>query len=172
MSTPIHCPECAKMRGGVAIPRHCPHRRIKVGEVEATALVFKGQCDDHRYVLTLNDSSDPFVELLRNSFGYSQTKTTSSHSQIDGYGKHFYGVYVADCFDPPIAIIRADNESEAIEWFVDEFDWSHLSDEDLKDYGEDSEAVSYNDSGKPYLNENINLFELTLLTIEVNRADK
>jgi hypothetical protein len=48
---------------------------------------------------------------------------------LDGYGKHFYMCYVEDCFDPPIAVIRADDENEAVDIFVDTFSYARVTSE-------------------------------------------
>jgi hypothetical protein len=93
----------------------------------------------------------------------------------------FWLLCVQDCFDPPIAIVRASHADEALEIFVDELDWAHISDEDLKDYEdtdsyvdgkplvyrEFSENVNWNNSGQAYDSEGIYMCQVKLHSIEV-----
>lgn len=84
---------------------------------------------------------------------------------IDSEEQKFFLFCVTDCYDPQIAIVCADKMEEAYEWFVDELDWSHISEPDLKDY--DEESLSYNSNGTPYDSEQIHGFEVKLIGVEV-----
>lgn len=81
----------------------------------------------------------------------------------------YYAVWVDDCFDPPIAVVRAKDEGEAEEMFLDALDWSHITAPlDLADY--DADALHYTSSGIPCDTEGVRIREVSLARIE--RATK
>jgi len=51
------------------------------------------------------------------------------YAEFDGYGENFYLCFVSDCFDPPMCIVRADNEAEAVDIFVDNFAYARVTQE-------------------------------------------
>ena len=67
----------------------------------------------------------------------------------DSTKPNFYLVCLSDCYDPPMAAIRADNESDAEEEFVDQLPWSHIP-EDMHEEMQDSDEVGYGPSGQMY----------------------
>lgn len=65
----------------------------------------------------------------------------------------YWLVCVADCFDPPLTIVSAGSEQDALDAFIDETTWAHITPDDLADYHEDS--ISYGPRGQPYDGESI-----------------
>lgn len=51
------------------------------------------------------------------------------YAQFDVYGDYFYLCYVANCFDPLMCIVRADDEREAVDMFVDTFEYARVTQE-------------------------------------------
>jgi len=63
------------------------------------------------------------------------------YAELDGYGSRFFLCYVADCFDPPMCIVRADNEIEAVDIFVDAFEYARVTQENYGTPEEFEEAI-------------------------------
>jgi len=80
-------------------------------------------------------------------------------------GDKWFVVAVADCFDPPVAIVRATDEYTAEEYFIDELMWAHVDETDLKDYDEDS--LRYNSSGIPCDVSQVNIHRVYLRYMEM-----
>ena len=153
---------------------------LTIGEIKAQAAVFVSPlCETHFYVCGRDDLHFvAFNERYGNSPYSSEAqfkRATALH--FDDSTERFFMVYVADCFDPPIAIVRAEDESEALEIFVDELEWAHIDETDLRDFlkpeaerveGESEyvEWVSWNSSGKPYDTEQIEIRQIRLHTVE------
>ncbi len=138
---------------------------IAIGDVSARAAHFVALNGNpnHRYIV-FADKPD-FVAFLQT---YNDGKWESKQAtgvNLDSSDKRFFMVAVSDCYDPPIAIIRADNECEAEGWFADELTWAHISEPDLADY--DDESMSYNSSGVPYETDNIVIWEVRMTHIEL-----
>lgn len=102
--------------------------KIEIESIEVVSAVFQRIHDDskHRYVIGAIESN-------------CETKHCD-YAGLDGYGKRWFACLIADCFDPPMAIVRADNEGEAIDIFVDAFEYARLTDEQVKDIEKDSEG--------------------------------
>ena len=84
---------------------------------------------------------------------------------LEGAGARFFLVYVEDCFDPPVAIVRADNEQDAEEWFVQELPWARLSEGRLKDLHEDDVGIGPN--GELYDQGAVRIHEVRLAHIDL-----
>lgn len=93
---------------------------IDLGEVKVHSVVFKTLYrDDCQYIVTSES------EKFREQFGYVQVKQCDG-ANFDGWGKYWYAVYISDCFDPPVVIVRADDESEAIDVAVDAYPYMQM----------------------------------------------
>lgn len=82
----------------------------------------------------------------------------------DNIYNRFFLCFVADCFDPPLAIVRAEHAQDAIEYFVEECDWSHI-DPDMMPREElesaiESGAYGIGPSGEIYDQEQLMVREL------------
>ncbi len=116
---------------------------ITLPDVEATAVVFSGFSRGRTYVVTA-DQIDTLAFWAK--YGQDAQQISAKSAYLSDYGKRFFAFYVADCFDPPIAIIRADSWESGYEIFCDEFsDWMKIDDSDLLDY---VECDSCQDKGK------------------------
>lgn len=133
--------------------------------IRSASFVWKEDKDNlHRLIVGIDDMD--YLDFLRR---YNSTNVQHKRCKginLDGSEKLFFAVYVEDCFDPPIAVVRASGASEAEERFADELDWAHISDVDLKDYEEEPSSLSWNSDGKPYDTSGIMIRELRLLCIE------
>jgi hypothetical protein len=75
------------------------------------------------------------LDAFRQRYGDNAKRATGV--ALNECGARFYLMYVEDCFDPCLAIVRADNESEAVETFLDALDWCDIDAPDLADYTEE-----------------------------------
>lgn len=133
---------------------------IDVGEVLARELVFTRPNSNHRYLLQV-----PGVDYLEtlNRFPQYDVKRTSAYYIEDTDGD-WYACYNVDCFDPPMAIVRARSFEQAYETFCDEWsDWLKVNDADAGDYPEDDRE--YSSSGVHIDTSGVQLYPLTLIAI-------
>lgn len=87
--------------------------------------------------------------------------------------ERFFVVYCADCFDPPMAVVQAENESDAEEWFVSELPWSHYS--PVESYFTEAElnkalddgTAGIGPSGEVYDSQAVQMFEVFLVHVEL-----
>jgi hypothetical protein len=102
---------------------------------------------------------------------YGSVAKHATGVNLDGSEERFFLVWVADCMDPPLAVVRADDASDAQEWFVEELTWADISEMDLEDYygedGELSEFCYWTGRGKWANTEQIEMREIHLLRVEV-----
>ncbi len=82
---------------------------------------------------------------------------------LDGDGD-FFLVYVDDCFDPPLCIVRADHAQDAEALFASETDYALIEEPDLEDF--DEENISLDDNGRPYDSESIMIREVRLIRVD------
>lgn len=165
---------------------------ITVGEIEAVTLIFA--YGDTRYVVRAEPMD--YSEFRRHYAGDDKdglhwqqaTGLNMNESWSTRTATGFYGIAVADCYDPPVAIVRASGPEEAVDVFADELPWAHISDVDLEDYREPidelaenvakqngetdgpedyADNVSFNSNGVAYDNENIHVWEVRLIRIEM-----
>ncbi len=111
-----------------------------VNNIECKALHFTIG-SDHRYIVHKGETDwDKFRKL----FGWGCARPATGLN-IDGDGE-WYAVYVEDCFDPPVAIIRAETWEDVEEIFLAELDWADVDAEDFLEEGEglqNGKVVSY-----------------------------
>lgn len=137
-------------------------KTFDMGDVIATAAVFTfGPDSNSKSLLIVTREPMTHAERL-DRFGHDAKGCVGVH--LDDSGSKFYAIWVEDCFDPPIAIVRADHEQDALDTFVDKLDWAHVSEPDLADYTEDQ--LSYGPNGQPYDGESIGMLEVKLVRIE------
>jgi hypothetical protein len=138
---------------------------IDVGTVDnAKELVFSAGDNDRRYVLQAPCVTEDYVDFIGRFPKHSVKRTTRYY--IDDTDGKWFACYNVDCFDPPFAIVRARSFETAYEVFCDEFeDWLKVDDSDAKDYPEDDRH--YNGNGTHIDTDNVQLQELTLVTVSV-----
>ncbi|MFO0964632.1 MAG: hypothetical protein U0793_03465 [Gemmataceae bacterium] len=141
---------------------------IELPNVKAKAVHFQSPfAKNHRYVV-LAEKMD-YLEFLRTyNQGPVECKAATGVN-LDGCEERFFMVYVEDCFDPPIAIVRADSEQDAEELFVDELPWAHITEPDLNDY--DPETLVYGPSGQPYDSESVRVHPVRMVHVELAEGD-
>lgn len=148
---------------GKAQPQPQP-TTIDIGEVDAaTELVFtQGGNVNHRYVLQPKGATDDYLALITRFAKYDVKRTTEHY--IDDTSGKWFACYNVDCFDPPMAVIRARSWETAYEVFCDEFsDWLKVDDVDAVDYPEDDRQ--YSGSGVHIDTDNVQIHELQLITV-------
>lgn len=151
-------------------------KSFTLAEIKIKAALFR-DIFDHKnqgavYVAGLEDMD--YLEFIKK---YPSGKRAVHHRGLDdGYLKHFYMVFVQDCWDPPIVIIRADNEMDAEETWASEFDWADVEEPDLKDYAKGNpnageevqyESLMWSERGTYYDTQLVCVRELKLVGVEV-----
>ncbi len=141
-----------------------PATTIDAGSVEAKELIFSQGKNDSRYILQAPGSVTDYLELLTR-FPANQVKRTTEF-YIDDTDGQWFACYNVDCFDPPMAVIRTRSFETAYEVFCDEFsDWMKVEEPDAADYPEDER--DYNSSGVHIDASNVQIHELTLITVNL-----
>lgn len=142
---------------------HTLETTINIGEIEnAVELIFSQGNSDHRYILQPPGTTEDYLSTLQRFPKHSIKRTTEVY--IDDTAGKWFACYNVDCFDPPMAIIRARSFESAYEVFCDEFsDWLKVDDVDAADYPEDDR--NYNSSGVHIDTDNVQIHELTLLSV-------
>ena len=132
--------------------------------IDVNALIFQSpMAQNHRYIVRKTPMNN--IEFNQKyNVGDVECKQATPVN-IDSEYQKFFMFYVSDCYDPPIAIVCAKSFEEAHGWFVDELNWSHISEPDLKDY--DQENLDYNSNGTPYDSEGIHGYEIKLIGVEM-----
>lgn len=138
---------------------------IDIGEIaNARELVFTNGNADHRYILQPKGTAEDYLSTLKR-FPHHSIKRTSEH-YIDDTSGEWFACYNVDCFDPPMAIVRARSFEQAYEVFCDEFsDWLKVDESDAGDYPED--ARNYSGSGVHIDTDNIQIHPLTLVEVRL-----
>lgn len=140
---------------------------LNVGEIDnARELVFKVDKESDRlYVLTLPDTD--YLETLHR-YPKHQIERTSQY-YIDDTSGQWFACYNVDCFDPPMAIIRARSFESAYEVFCCEFEhWLKVEELDAADYPE--EDRNYNDNGTHIDTNNVQIHKLILVRVNMEIA--
>lgn len=144
---------------------------IAIGEIDAIEAIFssdKSGADDARYILQPKASIEDYLATMQR-FPQHSIKRTSEYYIDDPTGAWFMFANV-DCYDPPVAIIRARSFESAYVIFCDEWEqWIAVGDVDAVDYPEDTRQ--YNNNGTHIDTENIQGHALTLLTVRVGRLE-
>ncbi len=141
-------------------------KNVTLGEIEVKTVSFSERGNEGRCRYIVGTDGMDYCDFLRTYNGGEVQHKRATGVELDGFGKAFFMVYVEDCFDPPVAIVRADNAQDAEEAFVDALPWAHISEPDLKDYSEDDDSLSYGPSGQPYDSSSVMIREVRLVAIE------
>lgn len=137
------------------IIRENPMKLMTVGELEnVTCLEFTN------YVL-IPDGMDTLEAMNK----WPDHKRCYHGANLDAWEQNWYAFWVEDCFDPPVAIVKAGSFEEAYKIFLDEFSWAEISEADIKDY--DSETLHINSSGKFCDTEGVNGTQLKLVRVHL-----
>ncbi len=117
-------------------------------KVSLLQFVAKGIGDTTRYIVTELDSWSEKARIL----APSQANVEKMEAlNLDEDNDKFWLCYVADCAFPPLYLIRAPDEQDALEVFLDKTDIATIPADDMKDYPEDENGerhVHYADCGK------------------------
>jgi hypothetical protein len=136
------------------------HKHITLPDVKARAVHFANiHSANERYVVfpqwvTCGD-------IIHDNFRCRQATGVN----LAGDGERFFLVYVEDCFAPPVAIVRADNEQDAEELFVQELPWARLTEEQVEDINEDDVGIGPN--GELYDQGAVRIHEVRPVHIEL-----
>ncbi len=142
-------------------------KTICLTDIEVNAMIFQSPGNPKHFYVVGRDDMD-FLDFMKKYCVGDQDAKRATGVELDGTGKHFWMVHVEDCFDPPIAIVRADSLCDAEDAFTDALNWAHITDpNDLKDYDEDN--LHYSPSGVPYDIESVMIREIKLHGIEIDK---
>lgn len=138
-------------------------KTIDIGEIsDAKELVFCQADNDHRYILQAPGTTEDYLSTLKRYMQFSVKRTTEHY--IDDTSGKWYACYNVDCFDPPMAIIRARTFEDAYSTFCTEYErWIKVDDVDAIDYPENER--DYNDNGTHVDTSNVQIHEMTLLQV-------
>ncbi len=134
---------------------------VAISDFKAEYVVFRdGGRNGRDIVVGLNDMDS--LEFMKRF----PDATRADAVELDGTAEKFFLVAVADCFDPPLTVVRAKREDDAEEGFADSdvgYNLCKIEERDMEDFSEDS--LYYNSSGKPYDSEGIVIYPLKLVSI-------
>jgi hypothetical protein len=137
---------------------------MDIGDIDSAKELVFSTGGDFRYILQPSGTPEDYLSTLTR-FPHHSIKRTTDYYVDDTSGKWF-ACYNVDCFDPPMAIIRARSFESAYEVFCDEFsDWLKVDDADAADYPEDDR--NYNGHGVHIDTDNVQIQELTLLSVSL-----
>lgn len=138
---------------------------IDIGTVNgARELVFTQGKDDRRYILQAPGAETDYLEVLHRFSAFQVKRTT--HFYIDDTDGEWFACYNVDCFDPPMAVIRARSFESAYEVFCDEFaDWLRVDEADADDYPE--EERNYNGNGVHINTDNVQIYPMRLIAVTI-----
>jgi len=128
----------------------------------ATRLIFES-FHGTTYVLAPSYDAARKMDLL-SEFPDQSIKSVWNH-YVDDTDGSFFACCVVDCFDPPVAIIRARSFESAYETFCDEFSaWMEVSETNADDYPEDERE--YSASGVHIDTSGVHITPITLVRID------
>jgi hypothetical protein len=130
-------------------------------------MVFKSNDSDHYYIASTHKSTremedDPVVKDFIKDKRYSHVPMQFVVNDCESM-EYAYVCINADCAFPPSYIVFADNESDALGWFLSETNACLVEEPDLKDY--DQESLSYDDNGRPMDTESLHIIQLKPIMI-------
>lgn len=136
-----------------------------LGTIKVKALYFLIQSPFSKTFIVGADELSESDFMTKYCSGSERAERACGIKFDDEFGTKFFMVFVSDCFDPPIAIVRAENENDAIEYFVQNKNWTHVPPDEIN---ENDDNISWSDNGIAYRNDNINVHEVKLTIVEVN----
>lgn len=141
---------------------------IELYTIQVSRVFFLDPLSNVTYVVGMEDLS--YIEFLEWQATSGMTRSTRTRFiGLADEGK-FYVCFYQDCYDPPITIVRAADDSEAIDKFLDENENARADVCDVMDAEEEnSEQTQYqmSDSGHWYDTETMQVREVNLHSIEV-----
>lgn len=117
-------------------------------ELNVVNLVVRCKCTDGKYRYTENNSEIGCRKI---------------HKIIGDEGDNWFILYVNDCYDPPLTLVRADSFEDAYELYCDDDHSLVIDEEDLDDYN--LEELQYNSDGDPIDTECVGGFEVELISL-------
>jgi hypothetical protein len=144
---------------------------IVLGEIKVKALIFKSPFGKDHYYVCGRDDMDYLDFIRKYDIGSAQAKRATAVGMDNG-DYPFFMCFVANCFDPPVAIVRQENEEEAIADFIDQCEWARVEPEDYGAAEEFEQAVEEGivgiaDGGNYYDAEQIQCVPIKLFRVEM-----
>lgn len=124
-----------------------------------------------RYIVVADDViiNEADADLTRLLTHKDATDQEMEALNLDEDNDKFWMIFNADCMFPPHYMVRATDESEATEVFLDKTDICTISEEDLPDYvhpdGEEVSGLFHADCGKNCDISQLQVHELELLVV-------
>jgi hypothetical protein len=133
--------------------------------VKAKVLHFREKGRERPTYIVLAEEMD-YIEFMKK---YPEGRKVTGVELTEGWGK-FFLCFLQDCFDPPLAIVNADDEEGAIDAFVYQCEWARMSDEDAEEREKefpDQGLVGYADHVLCYDAELMMVREVKLVGVEL-----
>jgi hypothetical protein len=141
---------------------------IELYTIQVSRVFFLDPQSGVTYVVGMGDL--PYIEFLE----WMAVSGNHNVVRVDATGLNdegrFYACFHQDCYDPPITIVRAADESEAIDRFLDEKENMRADPADVAEALEenpDQEIYQMSESGHWYDSETMQVREVKLHSIEV-----
>jgi hypothetical protein len=107
-------------------------------DIQAKALIFHCPNFPSRILVALPEGAYDDYFKFHTKFDESPVQAVRcTPVNFNSSDDRWFVVCVADCFDPPLAIVHAKNESEAEEWFLDTLPWADVEIADHVEKGKD-----------------------------------
>jgi hypothetical protein len=140
---------------------------VEVTNVKAKALIFQSPLSNNHYVVLAEplDTIEFMNGYVRPEFDAKQATGVETDAGYDTW----FMCYLEDCYDPPIAIVNAEHEGDAIDAFVDKCEWARMSTETVEERENDGigETVGWSACGYSYDEEIMQCRPIKLLRIEL-----
>jgi hypothetical protein len=140
---------------------------IELYTVWVSKVIFLDPGSGFLYVAGMDDVSWSDFYDWKEAAGMADTTRVTAIGMADD-GK-FYLCYVADCSSPVVCVVRAPDDSEAIDKFLDEYESMRADPGDVNEAMEanpDQEIYQVSDSGHWYDSETMQVREVKFHSIE------
>jgi hypothetical protein len=149
---------------------------IKIDSLDLTACSVTFINGSQEYVCVADKSYGGDIDSIPFMERYPNAKRVANAIGLDDYDGKFWLVCFDDCFDPPISIVRACDECEAIDKFIDSAVGNRLTDEEVSriEFDEDDQRdhldgcnVDCTGDGYWYYSDNLHMQRVNLVKVEV-----
>ncbi len=141
------------------------------------ALVFRLHQDEDAVIVVMRQTGDesgnvPALDCLEFHRRFGWNARTAIAANMDDCDGEFFLVYVADCWSPPLAIVRGEYMSDShdigkiVDLFAKEFDWAKIDEKDYPPDGEDDTRIQVNAHGDFYDTTDIVVRQVELVRVE------
>lgn len=137
--------------------------------IRAKALHFESPFNPrHRYVVLAGgmDYADFLSRYNSGVFGPVECRRAEGVN-IERHERGFFLCYIEDCSDPPCAVVRAGRACDAIDAFIDAFEWTRMDVETVEERDGHGETVGFTRRGHAYDAEPMACHQVRLVHVEL-----